>query len=182
LVCDDLAVPRRLASESDPPLPHAPGVWWFVGGILLMPLAVFMAQATVREAFVVVHRDEYVRDELVIEAMDDDPARLFGQIVSTDEEVTADMSAAGPGNLDRFRQLQQEGRLKGTTIPVLYLPTSAPNWWPGASEARVLEIWDLEDRAKMWRILAAVNVGMGVASALMIRHGFKKSRAPAAND
>jgi hypothetical protein len=176
------AVRRRPAARRGPGTPGRakaagpsaggpPRPWSFVVGLILATLAVFVSEATVREVLIALHRGDYVRDELVVEGLQHDPASLYGQIASTGESVTAPISVAGPDQLDRFRHMQPEGGLKGYRVPVWYLPKASPWLW-GASD-RVLDVWESGDRFAAWRAAAAVNAALAVVSVVLIRRGLK---------
>lgn len=153
-----------------------PRPWAFVVGLVLGILALFVADATLRETFIGFHRDDYVRDELVVESLSSDPSSLYGQIASTGESVTVGVDVAGPDRLDGFREMQREGRLKGHRVSVWYLPQEAPWWWWGARQARVIDVGQSGDRFGVWRIAVAINVPLAVGSVFLILYGLKQIR------
>jgi hypothetical protein len=164
--------------KTRPGTAEKPKPWAFLVGIVLAPLALFLAEATLREIFIGLHRDDYVRDVLEVSSLSspDDEASLHGQIASTGESFTVPVSVVGPDFLDRFRELQREGRMKGHRVPVWYLPQATPWWWWGASKARVINVSQSGDRFGVWRIAVAINVPLAVGSVFLILHGLKQIR------
>src|SRR5262245_19811557 len=149
--------------------------WSFAAGIVFATLALFGATATLRAIFIDAHRGDYVRDELVVETLDSDGGLMFGQIASTEEDVQVDPRVLG---LDRARQMQREGRLKGHRFPIWYLPNAASRtWWGvGLYHVQVLP----EDGFGAWPTAVAINVALALCSLVLIRCGLKKN-SPTAN-
>jgi hypothetical protein len=154
-----------------------------VGIVLAIP-SLFLAEAMLREIFIGLHRDDYVRDELVVSSLSspDDEASLHGQIASTGESVTVPVNVAGPpACLDRFRELQREGRIKGQRVSVWYLPQDTPCWWWGAGKACIINVSQSDDRFGRWRIAVAITVPLAIVSVFLVLYGRKEleiSREP----
>jgi hypothetical protein len=175
------APPRR--RETSTATAKNPKPWAFLVGIVLAIPSLFLAEAMLREIFIGLHRDDYVRDELVVSSLSslDDEASLHGQIASTGESVTVPVSVAGPACLDRFRELQREGRIKGQRVSVWYLPQETPWWWWGAGKARIINVSQSDDRFGRWRIAVAITVPLAIVSVFLVLYGRKEievSREP----
>ena len=71
----------------------------FLLGIVLAFLTLCLAQNTLREIVIRLHRDDYVRDELVVSSVSslDDAPMLHGQVVSSGETVDVPLSLVGEG-------------------------------------------------------------------------------------
>lgn len=164
---------RRQTGEAETPLP-----WAFVLGIFLAFVSLCLVHATLREIYIGLHRDDYVRDELVVSSLSspDDDVTLHGQIASSGETVNVPMKVAGLDRLDLFRQLQREGRIKGQRVPVWYLPQETPWWLSGNNQVRVLDVWQSDDRFDGWRIAVAITAPLTVVTVLLLLYGLKQLR------
>lgn len=160
---------RETGTRDGPPTP-----WAFVLGILLALLSLCLALATVREIYIGLHRDDYVRDELVVSSLSnpsEEHQLLHGQIASTGETVSVRLSSVAGPDFDRFRQLQREGRIKGQRVPVWYLPQETPWWLPGANEFRFIHVSQFEDRYGGWRTAVAITVPLAIVSVFLFLYG-----------
>src|SRR5206468_3295095 len=146
------------------------GLGHFLIGLLLAVVALFLAETTLREIFIGMHRGAYVRDELVVSSMSslDDEAQLHSQIASTGETVTVSPAAVAGPEFDRLRDMQREGQIKGHRIQVWRLPQETPWWWWGATEARVIDVRPSEDRFAVWRIAVPITGAFAAASVILI--------------
>ena len=152
------------------------GAGAFVLGVFLVFLTLCLAQNTLREILIDLHRDDYVRDEIEVSSvssLDDDPM-LHGQIVSSGETVNVPLSLVGR-DFDRFREMQQERRIKGQRVPVMYLPQELPGWMQGA-QIRVIHESQFEDRFGGWRTALATTVPLAVVTVFLLVYGFKHVR------
>ena len=133
--------------------------WALALGIVLTFLTLCLAQATVREIYIGLYLDDYVRDELVVTSMSNpyDDLWLHGEIVSSGESVWVPGSVAGPG-FNSLRELQRQGRIKGHRIQVWYLPQETPWWFSGSNQIRVLHVSQLEYRFGGWPTAVAITV------------------------
>ena len=80
---------RRQSDEPAGPRGSDLGAGAFVLGVFLAFVTLCLAQNTLREILIGLHRDDYVRDELEVSSvssLDDDPM-IHGQIVSSGETV-----------------------------------------------------------------------------------------------
>ena len=148
----------------------------FLLGIVLAFLTLCLAQNTLREIVIRLHRDDYVRDELVassVSSLDDAPT-LHGQIVSSGETVSVPLNLVGP-DFDRFREMQREGRIKGQRVPVRYLPQQLP-WWLSGAHVRIIHVSQFEDHFGGWRTAVAITVPLAVVTVFLLLYGLKQIR------
>jgi len=147
----------------------------FVLGILLVFLTLCLGHATLREIYIGLHRDDYVRDELVVSSVSslDDEATLHGQIASSGETVSVPLGVVGP-DFDRFRELQREGRIKGQRVPVWYLPQETPWWLSGNNQVRIIRVSQFEDHFGGWRTGVAITVPLAIVSVFLFLYGLKQ--------
>jgi len=152
--------------------------WAFPVGIFMVFLSLCLGQATLREIFIGWHRDDYVRDELVVESLDspEEDAALHGQIASTGDSVTVPLSVAGR-DYDHFRKLHRDGQIKGHRVPVWYLPQETPWWLSGNNQVRVIDVAQSGDRFGVWRTGVAISAPLAVVSVLLFLYGLKQLRA-----
>jgi hypothetical protein len=148
---------------------------FLVVGILLAFLTLAFAHATLRAIYIGLHRDDYVRDELVVSSMSSpfEDTYLGGQIASGGESVWVPGEVAGP-DFNRLRELQREGRIKGHRIPVWYLPQETPWWLSGSNQVRVIHVSQFEGPFSGWSIGVAITAPMAIVSVLLLLYGLKQ--------
>jgi hypothetical protein len=152
--------------------------WAFVLGIFLAFLTLCLGTATLRQIYIGLHQNDYVRDELVVSSVSslDDEATLHGQIASSGETVSVPLGVAG-ADYDRFREMQRDGRIKGQRVPVWYLPQETPWWLSGNNQVRVLNVSQFEDHFGGWRTGVAITVPLAFVSVFLLLYGIKQIRS-----
>jgi len=163
---------QRETSANEKPAP-----WAFVLGIFLAFLTLCLGHATLRQVYIEVHRDDYVRDELVVSSVSslDDEATLHGEIASNGEIVSIPLGVAG-ADYDRFREMQRAGRIKGQRLQVWYLQQETPWWLSGNNQVRVFSVSQFEDHFGGWRTGVAITVPLAIFSICLLLYGIKQIR------
>src|SRR4029453_16868636 len=102
---------------------------FFVPGLILAALAVFLVPSSVRDTATLIKRGAFVRDQFEIAHVTSSrmhtPQSFGGMVVSTGERFLGlDVFIVGA---DVLSALDRAGTLAGHRVPIYYLP--ATGWW-----------------------------------------------------
>ena len=147
--------------------------------ILLFLMAVMMLEQSIRWTATTLVRSHFTTTEFEIDFLRDQGGRsgfsLDGHIVSSGENIHITSAGNNVVPLERLRELQAAGEIRGAREPVHYLPPDAPGAFlhPIVVQFRVQHPEMFEVDAPGW---VAVNVVAALGAFWLGRSGVRRAR------